>query len=79
MFPFGYSIIYFGQNQIMSYQIITNGLLGWKIDVSQVRIALDYFNGKVNWTIPNVSSEPSGAGLHLTVGELDMVSDFKKP
>jgi len=43
-----------------------------------VKIAPDYFGGKVNWTIPNVSSEPVGAGLHLTVGELHMVSDFKK-
>jgi hypothetical protein len=51
-FPFGYAIIYFGQNEISSYEIVKSGLMEWKIDIDKISIKPNFFSGKVYWTFP---------------------------
>ncbi|MGD1088783.1 MAG: hypothetical protein ABR955_08680 [Verrucomicrobiota bacterium] len=75
-FPFGYAIIHFGQNRIENYEIVTNGLMDWKIDLNHVIIKPNYFEGKVEWTIPHVSAT-SISGLDFNAGEMEAISDFK--
>jgi hypothetical protein len=52
IFPFGYALIYFGENERFTYEVSENGLMEWDIDWKHVEIALDRQNGKVSIGVP---------------------------
>jgi hypothetical protein len=67
IFPFGYSLLFFGQNRILNNEIFKNGMMDWKLDVDDVSINPDFYSGKVTWTIPNVNATPDGTGSQITI------------
>lgn len=61
-FPFGYAVFFYGQNKIIRNEIISNGLMDWKLDTDKVGIEPNFYTGMVTWTIPDVSITDSGPG-----------------
>jgi hypothetical protein len=47
IFPFGYTVFFFNGNELLRYEIVTNGLLDWKIDWENVKIVPNFADGTV--------------------------------
>jgi hypothetical protein len=63
IFPFGYAVIFFGEDKRFRYEIFKNGLLDWRVDWDQVQIQPDVSAGRVKFIIPATAS---GSGLTIT-------------
>ena len=57
IFPFGYTIFYSDGNERFRYEVVTNGLLDWSIDLDNVKFEPDFSRGIVSLHIPPLSAK----------------------
>lgn len=76
-FPFGYAVFFFGQNRILSDEVVTNGLMEWTLDEKHVSIEPDVQNRVVQWNIPQNNITSLSPHVHIQGGSISMTSPFK--
>ena len=57
IFPFGYTVFYSDGNERFRYEVFTNGLLDWNMDLDSVKFEPDFSRGIVKLHIPPLSAK----------------------
>jgi hypothetical protein len=77
VFPFGYAVIYLGQNKRFRYEVFKNGLMDWKIDLDKVTIDPDFASGKVTWKIQPTSAEGQAGQIQFVNSTVSVICPMK--
>jgi hypothetical protein len=76
-FPFGYTVIFYGENKRFKYEVSNNGLLDWTLNYEKLKIEPDFTNAKVKWTL-SVPAATEGTNTTFTNTELSTTTSLEE-